>query len=186
LLGHCILLSQDISGIANVLPKLAKELPVIVVRKIDSKHDNPDVYVRRKLVEKWLRFLKINSETYHNLEISDVNIALLPYNSPLEGLREITTLNEPNVTLNKGPADEVETKYENDDLLKEYERDYEDKIQDTKSSNYFDSESESIEEETKNQNVINEEATFSSVLESCIQPDVESNLVFEKVIYLFI
>lgn len=77
--GHCLCLPQDISGLAAVLPRLPKDLSILVVRRTNELNATfRDLRVRRHVVETALRWLKCNHPGYADVEISAANLAVLP------------------------------------------------------------------------------------------------------------
>lgn len=109
--GHCINFQQDISKIALELPRLAADIPIVIIRS--PNHSNPansiDLKVRRNHVEVWLRWLKANSSVpgYKNLVISKSNLDLLPDDGLIE-LKEIESIEEFEISLNTSPHDQQE------------------------------------------------------------------------------
>lgn len=53
--GHCINFNQDISPIAEVLPHLPSDLPIVIIKKKGSHAISQDIRVRREVVLLWLK-----------------------------------------------------------------------------------------------------------------------------------
>ncbi len=91
--GHCINFAQDISPIAQELPRLEEDIPIIIIRKKNSNLTFFDLKLRRKYISEWLNFLKYKSKIpgYNNMNINLNNLNLIPENGYLTKFREIQT-----------------------------------------------------------------------------------------------
>ena len=72
--GHCLNLPQDISKLANRLPRYCKDIPLILVIMKGKKNTYKDVFVRRDKVENALNWLIINNPVYRDVEIDVVSL----------------------------------------------------------------------------------------------------------------
>ena len=93
--GHCINFQQDPTEIAKTLPKLAKDISVLVIRKQNLKGVCQELKVRRHAVQKWLYWLKANHPQYKDLDICENNIKLLPEDDELAEIQTHITNHEP-------------------------------------------------------------------------------------------
>jgi hypothetical protein len=87
--GHLLNFHQDISELAQTLPRLAKEVKTIIVRKQGDKQGDQvgpvkDLRVRRDIIEEWLLFLKRTSPPYKHIDISQENLGTLPEDGEIE------------------------------------------------------------------------------------------------------
>ena len=87
--GHVINLPQDISTFATTLPRLAKDLDVLVVRKDGSESTHRDFRVRRSVVLRALEWLKSNNKYYRDIEIDTDALNQLPVDGDLSGLTAV-------------------------------------------------------------------------------------------------
>ena len=100
--GHCINFAQDILQIASILPRLAEDVSIVIIRKRNASTGvSQDLKVRRNVVLLWLTWLKANSPVpgYKNLEISQERIDSLPDNDEMPGIRVIETDDDPEIEL---------------------------------------------------------------------------------------
>ena len=81
--GHVVNLAQNIGDFVNSLPRPAKELPIIVVRRQGGEGIPKDLLVRRQWVFDALNWLKANNPFY-----STDNLNSLPDNGSLQDLYE--------------------------------------------------------------------------------------------------
>ena len=106
--GHCISFQQDISEIATELPRLAADVPIVIVRSPTVAYaPTIDLKVRRRHIEVWLRWLKANSPIpgYRNLVISQANLDLLPVDGTI-ALKEIDSYDDHPLIANVGPSNQ--------------------------------------------------------------------------------
>lgn len=96
--GHCINFSQNISNIAEKLPRLPSELPLVIIKKKLHSGGTSDLKVRRSVVLLWLEYLKKNSIVpgYQKITICYDRIQNLPVEGELEGIKELETEKELN------------------------------------------------------------------------------------------
>ena len=122
--GHCINFQQDPTEIANELPKLAKDISVVVIRKQNLNGVCQELKVRRYAVQKWLYWLKDNHPQYKNLNISKENLARLPEDGELTEVRTLETSHEPDyATFNS--YNHLDTKPMPEELIKSEQMDVE-------------------------------------------------------------
>ena len=76
--GHCVTFPQDVNEPARILPKLAKDITILRVRKPGAKNLSKEFNVRRFKVQQALTWLKIHNEAYSDIEISEERLNLLP------------------------------------------------------------------------------------------------------------
>ena len=80
--GHCINFAQNITPICQILPRLAKDIPIVIIEKKHFNYNKQgqliELRVRRMVVEKWLHYLKQHSPAYFNINIREENLDLLP------------------------------------------------------------------------------------------------------------
>ena len=78
--GHCINLPQNVEELASSLPRVPKELPLIIL-KVKGKEDTfRDVTVRREKVYKALLWLIDNNPLYQDVQINMISLNSLPEN----------------------------------------------------------------------------------------------------------
>ena len=79
--GHCINLPQDVKELADYLPRYPKDISAIVV-KVKGKNDTfKDVIVRKRHVERALKWLILNNPQYKNVVINENALNSLPEHS---------------------------------------------------------------------------------------------------------
>ena len=108
--GHCLALSFDIQTVVDVLPRVAADVPIIIIQQVGTRFaPNRDFRVRRAVVEQWLLWLRNNNMApkFRSLRISQVNLDLLPTDGPMTGLR-IEEDPVVNVAMNPGNAQEFD------------------------------------------------------------------------------
>lgn len=87
---------QDISELARELPRLPKNVNVVIMEKQDCRgRFSQDLRVRRHHVEVWLRYLKANARDtpYASIVISNANLAALPIDGVPDDIPTITDEN---------------------------------------------------------------------------------------------
>jgi hypothetical protein len=94
--GHCINFSQDITEIAEVLPRLPSEMPLVIIKRKNTDEISSDIKFRRSVILLWLTYLKNNSIVpgYRNVVISHERLNNLPEDGLPEGLTIIESENE--------------------------------------------------------------------------------------------
>ena len=93
--------TQDIQPLVNILPRLPKDLPILIIKKKEQKNQTHHFKVNKKRVELVLKYLCENNEQYINygIKISNELLDQLPDYGIPEGLNEIEeTGNEPYLT----------------------------------------------------------------------------------------
>jgi len=101
--GHCCAVSNDIMNVVRVLPRVAHDVPIIVIKQAGSRFiPNRDFIVRQSVIRQWLLWLKANNRTpiFRDLEISEEHLSLLPENEEITGLQTIETEQEVDVSAN--------------------------------------------------------------------------------------
>ena len=86
--GHIVNLAQNIGDFVNSLPRPARELPIIVVRRQGGEGFHKDLLVRRQRVFDALNWLKANDPFYSDISINTDNLNSLPDNGSLQDLYE--------------------------------------------------------------------------------------------------
>ena len=90
--GHVINLPQDVATFAQSLPRLPRELDVIVVRKEGANHTHRDFRVRRAVVLRALQWLLSNNQYYRALGVTiDTNaLEQLPHDENMATFTSVT------------------------------------------------------------------------------------------------
>ena len=90
--GSVIGFETDLQPLCDVLPRLPKELPILILETPGQK--SLDLKVEHEKVKNALIWLKANSEAYKNIQISDENLdvykAFNDKNIPIHGIRTDT------------------------------------------------------------------------------------------------
>ena len=81
--GHVITLPQDVQQLADILPRLPKDLPVIIFTVNGKNNESKDFQVRRYKVEAALHWLVKNNPVYKNVRIEPERIKTLPLDGNL-------------------------------------------------------------------------------------------------------
>lgn len=92
--GHCCAVSNDIMNVVKILPRVAQDVPIIIIKQAGTNFiPNRDFIVRQSVIRQWLLWLKANNRTpiFRDLVISEHNLSLLPENEEIAGLRTIET-----------------------------------------------------------------------------------------------
>ena len=95
--GHVINLPRDITAFATSLPRLPKDLDILIVRKNGSDNTHRDFRVRRSVVLQALQWLKHHNKYYRDININFDHLNQLPVDGNLSGLTTVadpTTLDE--------------------------------------------------------------------------------------------
>ncbi len=94
--GHVINLPQDITAFATSLPRIPKELDVLIVREKGTDNTHQDFKVRREVVLKALLWLKQHNKYYRKAHIDYVALNELPEDGHLSNHSgiESSTCNE--------------------------------------------------------------------------------------------
>ena len=88
--GHVINLPQDVACFVHSLPRLPRDLDVIVVRKEGAAQSHRDFRVRRSVVLGALQWLIENNKYYRSVTIDSDTLALLPEDGDISGLCAVT------------------------------------------------------------------------------------------------
>ncbi|KAK3371254.1 hypothetical protein B0T24DRAFT_311779 [Lasiosphaeria ovina] len=83
---HCVSFLRDTGSLYNQLPRLPRELDIVIVRPRQSENNNAhlirsfraDFRVRRAAIETWLRYLIANHRGYSDLQVDVERLAQLP------------------------------------------------------------------------------------------------------------
>lgn len=99
---------QDIQPISKLLPRLPKELPLLILKKKDQKNQTHHFSVNKKRVEMCLKYLCKNNKQYinHNISIDQIALDSLPDDNIPSDLLEVEDNNIPNIDnyiLDQGP-----------------------------------------------------------------------------------
>jgi len=93
--GHVITFPSNVQKVANVLPNLLHELPIIKIHKRNSTFQSRDFRVKRSKVLNALRWLINNNPVYSDITISEERVNCLRE----DGEINISTINEKLVIL---------------------------------------------------------------------------------------
>ena len=88
--GHVINLPQNIASFANTLPRIARDLDVVVVRKEGDVQSHHDFRVRRSVVLRALQWLTAKNSYYSSISIDFDAVAMLPEDDELSGMCSVT------------------------------------------------------------------------------------------------
>jgi hypothetical protein len=81
---HVINFPQNMSRLANILPQLPTDIPLIVRRSNIHETRHYDFRVRQHKVRAALEWLKANNKWYRDINISEERLSQLPTNANLE------------------------------------------------------------------------------------------------------
>ena len=78
--GFCANFSQDLGPVLKELPRLPKDLPILILKKKDQNNLTKQFHVNRARVELILTYLCYNNPAYieHNINIDRANLEELP------------------------------------------------------------------------------------------------------------
>jgi len=110
--GHCCAVSNDIMNVVKVLPRVAQDVPIIIIKQAGTNFmPNRDFIVRQSVIKQWLLWLKANNRTpiFRDLHISEHNLSLLPENEEITDLRTIETEQVVDVSPNQENAQEQDS-----------------------------------------------------------------------------
>ena len=93
--GHCINLSQNVSKLAQSLPRCPSKIPIIIVTMKGKDNTMKDVIVRRKNVEQALYWLIRHNPQYNCVHIDLDTREALPENGIPSNIQTIETLDDP-------------------------------------------------------------------------------------------
>ena len=91
--GHCINLPQNVTEVANFLPRYPKDLSVIVVKRKGKDNSFKDVTVRRQNVADALDWLINNNKYYKDVTINRKSLDSLPFHGVPQDLLSLETEN---------------------------------------------------------------------------------------------
>jgi hypothetical protein len=118
--GHCCAISSDINAVVDILPRVAADVPIIVIKQAGTQYTpNRDFRVRQRVIKQWLLWLKQNcmAPKFRTMQISEENLNLLPEDAELEGLRTFESEEDVDVALNTGNAQEMTATMATDDVI---------------------------------------------------------------------
>ena len=81
--GHVVKMAQNVSGFVNRLPRAARDLPIVVLRRQGGDSSRKDLLVYRQRVCDALNWLQANAFFYSDILIDADALATLPDNGPL-------------------------------------------------------------------------------------------------------
>ena len=87
--GDIINLPQDIKSFCTSLPRLPKNVDILIVRKEGGVNAHKDFKVRRAVVHRALHWLKQNNRYYPHIDIDYDCLNQLPEDENLSGLSEM-------------------------------------------------------------------------------------------------
>ena len=86
--GHVVNVAQDITTFAATLPRLAADVPIIILRREGQEPgQHKDLHVRRVRVQRALIWLIANNPYYRDIVLDDTALSQLPVHGQLRGLR---------------------------------------------------------------------------------------------------
>jgi hypothetical protein len=106
--GFCANFMQDIQPICQILPRLSKDLPILILKKKDQMNNVKQFQVNRSRVQKVLEYLCKNNTAYikHQIIIDNDNLDLLPENgipSDLSAVEDDENTNIDSLIVDIGP-----------------------------------------------------------------------------------
>ena len=105
--GHIVNVAQDVTTFAATLPRLAADVPIIIIRREGQEPgQHKDLHVRRAHVQQALLFLKDNNPYYRDIVLDETALSQLPEDGQLRGLR--TTISGGDSERDLGPRGEGE------------------------------------------------------------------------------
>ena len=103
----CANFAQDITEITKILPRLPKDLPIIILKKKDQQNKTHQFKINRLRVQSCLTYLCQNNPAYiaHGIQIADNQLKSLPEDGFPEDLFEIedTNINIDKILVDVGP-----------------------------------------------------------------------------------
>ena len=117
--GHCINLPQNISELAQTLPRYPKDLSVIVVKMKGKDNNFRHVTVRRQTVADALQWLIQNNPHYKDVIVNQDSLNLLPEHGVPQELMSVDTkvVDENDLTSHDlGPQNEEDIIYEETEM----------------------------------------------------------------------
>jgi hypothetical protein len=126
--GFCANFLQDVQSICKILPRLPRDLPILILKKKDQNNNIKQFKVNRERVEKVLRYLCKNNPAFinNNITIDEININSLPIDGVPEDLLTLNDnddFNVDHIIVDNGPTilenesninDEINTLIESD------------------------------------------------------------------------
>ena len=97
--GFCANFSQDIGELLQTLPRLPKDLPLLILKKKDQNNNVKQFNVKRERVHNVLKYLCQNNTAYiaNNIKIDQNNLEQLPLDDIPQDLNTIDDTNCENV-----------------------------------------------------------------------------------------
>ncbi len=114
--GHVINIAQNLEKFAPVLPRLVSDLPIVWLVREGKDDQFKLLQVRRRYVERALRWLKKNNPLYSNIDISTKRLKQLPVDGDIsyEQIKKVPINSEFDIFSKLN-----ETEEDNDDEYKE-------------------------------------------------------------------
>ena len=105
--GHCVTLPHNVQNVANILPNIVADIPVIIFTAKGCNNEDVNFKVRRERVFQALVWLKNNNPYYRNIIIDEQRVADLPVDNIIKVDKELDL--EASETLpDTGPTDDNE------------------------------------------------------------------------------
>jgi len=104
--GYCASFTKNLGPLCRLLPRLPKEVSIIVIKSVDQQNNHKEFEVNRVRVEMVLRYLCHYNELWkaHGITISYTNLDGLPENGIPDNLNIVTDFEEDRrSTQSKGP-----------------------------------------------------------------------------------
>jgi hypothetical protein len=104
--GYCANFKQELSPILKLLPRLPKDVPILVLKKKDQDNNVKNFNVNKNRVETVLKFLCNNNKYFieNGIQINNENLASLPENGIPQNLNEIVEeSNVDSIIIDNGP-----------------------------------------------------------------------------------
>ena len=89
--GHCINFPQNVSELADVLPRCPKDLALIIVNVKGYSGNARSLFVRRSIVLRALQWLIANNPVYSDVQINYQIVSTLPQDGVPDELKSIDT-----------------------------------------------------------------------------------------------
>jgi hypothetical protein len=90
--GYCASFTKNLGPLCHLLPRLPKDVSIIVIKYVDQQNNHKEFEVNRYRVEMVLRYLCNYNELWkaHGITISYTNLVGLPENGIPENLNIVT------------------------------------------------------------------------------------------------
>jgi len=107
--GYVVNLPQNIATFINSLPRHPTDLDIVIVRQQQSNQSHHDFRVRRSKVLNALNWLMSNNIYFRNITINNGNLACLPEDDNITGIRTVTISSEESFNSEPTQAEEPYT-----------------------------------------------------------------------------